>query len=325
MDKKNNEDACRDCHDFGRRAFLTTAAGAALAGSAMPLLSRVASAAPTAKSPAELAVAELYKTLDESQRKLVVLPLDSPLRTKVHPNWHITNAKIGGFSEAQQEIIHKIIKGITSEDGYGRFVRQMKNDAGSVNNYSIAIFGDPAGEQFEFELTGRHLTMRADGDTLGGGAFGGPIVYGHAAKGNSDKNLFSYQTKRANEVFQALDKEQRVKALLDKSPGQTVALGEKDAARRGVSGKDLSDDQKELVGAVLRDILMPYREADVDEAMALIEADGGIDSLSLSFYRQGDLDDDGVWDVWRIEGPSMATHFRGAPHVHAFINIAKRA
>ena len=312
----------------GRREFLATTSGAALAGLTLPTLSRSASAAPTAESDAEVAIKELVASLDDSQKSLVMLPLDDARRKKVSANWSITKANIGSFSEVQQEIIHKIIKGITSEDGYGRFMQQMREDWGAVEKYTIAIFGDPAGDKFQFELTGRHLTMRADGDTLrdesfGGGAFGGPIVYGHAKKGNSDKNLFSYQTKRANEVFQALDKPQRMKALLDKSPGQNVKLREQGEALRGISGKELSDDQKELFAAVLRDVLAPYRQEDVDEAMALVEAGGGIDSLSMSFYQQGDLDEDGVWDVWRIEGPSLVTHFRGAPHVHAYINIAK--
>ena len=309
---------------------MTTAMGAAVAGTALPLLDRNALAAPTVKSDAEVAIAELVATLDDCQQAMVMLPLDDARRTKVSANWSITKANIGSFTKAQQEVIHKIIQGITSEDGYGRFMQQMREDWGAVEKYTIAIFGDPAGEKFQFELTGRHLTMRADGDTLsddsfGGGAFGGPIVYGHAKKGNSDKNLFSYQTKRANELFQALDKPQRMKALLDKSPGQTVKLAKEGEALRGVSGKELSADQKELVSAVLADILLPYRQEDVDEAMALVEAGGGVDSLAISFYKQGDLDEDGVWDIWRLEGPSLVTHFRGAPHVHAYINIAKKA
>ena len=315
---------CHDC-DLPRREFLTATAGAAVAGAAIPLLSRSALAAPTKKSDAEVAIRELYATLDDSQRATMVLPLDDPRRTRVSANWRITSANIGSFKEAQKELIHKIIQGITSEDGYERFLQQMREDAGSVDRYAIAIFGDPNGEQFQFELTGRHLTMRADGNSLGAGAFGGPIVYGHAKKGNSEQNLFSYQTKRANEVFQALDREQRVQALLDKSPGQTVKLRDEGDILRGLSCKGLSGDQKELVAAVLGDILSPYRKEDVEEAMSLVEAGGGIDSLSISFYKQGDLDEDGVWDIWRLEGPSLVTHFRGAPHVHAYINIAKRS
>ena len=33
--------------------------------------------------------------------------------------------------------------------------------------------------------------------------------------------------------------------------------------------------------------------------------------------------EDGVWDVWQIEGPSMICFFRGDPHVHAWINVKK--
>jgi hypothetical protein len=42
----------------------------------------------------------------------------------------------------------------------------------------------------------------------------------------------------------------------------------------------------------------------------------------LAFYRRGDIGDDGVWDNWRLEGPSFVWHFRGAPHVHVWVNVA---
>ena len=47
----------------------------------------------------------------------------------------------------------------------------------------------------------------------------------------------------------------------------------------------------------------------------------------MAFYKKGangktaDLLRDLVWDVWRVEGPTFVSHFRGAPHVHAYINI----
>ena len=39
----------------------------------------------------------------------------------------------------------------------------------------------------------------------------------------------------------------------------------------------------------------------------------------------GDVLDDQIWDIWRLESPSLVCHFRGAPHVHAYINVARRA
>ncbi len=62
---------------------------------------------------------------------------------------------------------------------------------------------------------------------------------------------------------------------------------------------------------------------DVDEVMSIVKSNGGVDSLRMSFYEQGDLEDDRVWDMWRIEGPSFVWHFRGSPHVHAYINISE--
>jgi hypothetical protein len=70
----------------------------------------------------------------------------------------------------------------------------------------------------------------------------------------------------------------------------------------------------------MADLLAPFRKADADEAMKLIEA-GGFDALHMAFYKNMDIGDDGVWDVWQIEGPSMRWYFRGAPHVHTWVHV----
>ena len=328
MSQQSNSRSCPDCNSVDRRDFLSTTAGLAVgAATAGALLSSSsASAAPTRNSKAEEAVKELYASLSEEQRDIVALPFDDRRRTKISANWHITKANVGSFTKPQQEIIHNVVRGITSEDGYERFIKQMEDDNGGINRYAIAIFGDPNGKQFEFELTGRHLTMRADGNTIDGPAFGGPIVYGHGKEGNPSDNLFFYQTKRANEVFQALDEPQRKEALLETAPRESaVQFRDKGAAFPGIAGSKLSSDQKKLVGDVIQDIMRPYREEDVKEVMKLVEAGGGIDRIHMSYYANKDLGGDGVWDVWRLEGPTLVCHFRGAPHVHAYINIAKRA
>ena len=84
---------------------------------------------------------------------------------------------------------------------------------------------------------------------------------------------------------------------------------------------DMASDQVELVEETLKFLLAPYRQEDVDEVMSIEKASGGLESLNMAFYKQGDLDNDSMWDMWRIEGPSFVWHFRGAPHVHAYINI----
>ena len=88
---------------------------------------------------------------------------------------------------------------------------------------------------------------------------------------------------------------------------------------------DLSDDQKEQVQRTLKKLIEPYRQCDRDEAVACLEKQGGLDRCHLAFYAKPDLGDDGVWDNWRLEGPSFVWYFRGAPHVHVWANVADDA
>ena len=56
--------------------------------------------------------------------------------------------------------------------------RQFRDDMGGFGvRQGIAIFGTPGTRQFEFVLSGRHGTMRCDGNSADHVAFGGPILY----------------------------------------------------------------------------------------------------------------------------------------------------
>ena len=81
-------------------------------------------------------------------------------------------------------------------------------------------------------------------------------------------------------------------------------------------------DRKEHLQKVLGLMVEQYRQGDRAEAMKCIEAQGGLDACNLSFYTDQDLGKDKVWDNWRVEGPSFVWHYRGAPHVHVWVNLA---
>ncbi|MFO1063288.1 MAG: DUF3500 domain-containing protein [Pirellulales bacterium] len=310
-----------------RRRFLQTVssgAAAAAVGSALWNPHQLL-AAPTAKSKAESAVIRLYQSMSDVQKKKLVLPFDHALRSRVNANWHVTEPLIGSdfFTKDQRVIIDEIVRGVTTEDGYARFQKQMEEDDGGIEGYSMAIFGDPDSGKIEWELTGRHLTLRADGNAVDKAAFGGPIVYGHGEE-NAKKNLFYYQTQQVNEVFKALDGKQAQAALVTKAPKEdAVAVQGAGKTYPGLAVSSLSADQKQLVEKSLKVLLAPYRSEDVDEVFEILKASGGLDQLHLAFYQEGDLESDKQWDIWRVEGPSLVWHFRGAPHVHAYINIAQ--
>lgn len=312
-----------------RRGFLQTT-GATLAAAHLPTL---AAEAPAAKKPAiHPLVAELYDGLTAEQRQQIVMPFDHPKRTMFRNNWEITPVAIAKFTKPQQDLIRKIFDTMISDQGRKMFATQMDDDAGGFDAYHPALFGTPD-TQLEFVLTGRHCTMRIDADPNDGLAFNGVMVYGHDPGGFTESadhpgNVFWYQAKRANEVFQALDAKQREAALLDRAPAEN-AVSHRPTGHPGLSGADMSADQRSLVQAVMKDLLAPYNEANADEAVKILTGNGGLEKLHLAFYRKesngnnGDLGNDGLWDIWRLEGPGFVWHFRGAPHVHAYVNIKR--
>lgn len=330
MNKNLNSD-CPDCNSYTRRNFLHTVGGAALtasmASAAIPLLSRSAYAAPTAKSGAETVAAELYQSLSEEQRKTVCFDFDHELRKRISANWHITKPTIGDsfYTKEQRAIAEEIVRKVMSEDGFERLKKQTEYDDGGLGSYSMAMFGTPESGKFQWTLTGRHLTLRADGDSVDKTAFGGPLIYGHGDEDPSE-NLYNYQTRQTNEVFKALDADQAKLALIKDAPGESsVQIQGPEGVFPGIGVGALSSDQQKLVADTLKVLLAPYRPEDTEEVMAMLEANGGVGKLHMAFYQSGDLNNDNVWDIWRVEGPAFVWHFRGAPHVHAYINIAAKS
>jgi hypothetical protein len=328
---------CPECGevagDVTRRDFLkgVGTAAAVVSTGALPVFATARAAEEKPRTPPESAVKVLYESLNDAQKKVICKPFDAALRQRYNANWAITPPTIGEFfTKDQQETIRTIFRGCTSGEGYERFLKQMDEDYGGFNRYHIALFGKPGdGSKFQWVMTGRHMTLRCDGNFEDNTAFGGPMVYGHGT-GDSQKglpgNVFYYQTLKANEVFEMLDGKQRDKALLPKSPPEAAVQIRGPGVRYpGIAVAELSADQRGLVEKVMHDLLAPYREEDVKEAMGCLKAGGGLDKMHIAFYKDQDVGSDGIWDIWRLEGPTFVWHFRGAPHVHTYVNIASTA
>jgi len=305
-----------------RRTFLA----ATLASSAVLAKPNWVHSAPSKSSRAESVAGDLFESLTDSQRSAVVRGFHDPLRSVVRANWHVVKPTIGSsfYDKRQQVLAQQIVRELTSKEGFERIVKQTEDDDGGLEAYSMAWFGKPGDSEFEWMLTGRHLTMRADGNSLDRVAFGGPIAYGHGEESDPKSNLFYFQTEQVNRVFESLDATQRKSALIA-GDGQSEAHVTVDTAEKSLSGlavDQMKDDQRVLFEAALASILSPYREEDRSEALQLLKKQpDSLGKLRLAFFRDSDLAKDGIWDCWRIEGPQTVIHFRGAPHVHAFIHI----
>jgi hypothetical protein len=335
---------CRagDADRIDRRDFLRSAGVAAVAIGAAQQSPRIwaetapaLSAAPTAESHVKL----LFDSLTAAQKTEVCFDwnhIDAErglLRTRVANNWKITKPDINSefYTAEQRALVRSIFEAMTQPEWHERFDRQLQDDAGGFGEHqSLAIFGRPGESQFEFVLTGRHMTLRCDGNSADHVAFGGPIFYGHAAGGNFNEaadhpgNVFWPQAVAANQLFQMLDGRQRKLALVEKGLPREENVGFRgpEGSFQGVPVTELSSDQQDHLQGVLKKLLDPYRQADQDEVVSCLQAQGGLRNCHLAFYAERDIGSDQVWDNWRLEGPAFVWHFRGSPHVHVWVNVA---
>jgi hypothetical protein len=333
-------ESCPDCSGpafppVTRRQFVKTV-GATAAVVSTASLSRVASAEPAAtKSSPENLAKKLYGSLSPAQREKVCFPWDYSderglLRMHVSNNWQITREKVasGFFTKDQQDIIEALYFGLYNPDWKDRIRRQLHDDAGGYGKaQSIAIFGTPESGKFEFVMTGRHLTIRCDGHAAEHVAFGGPLFYGHAAHGFNEKpdhpdNIFWNQALKANALYEMLDGKHRKEALIAQAPQESEVQFRQRAQIAGLPASELSADQKSHLKGVLEALIEPYRTSSRDEVLRCLAAQGGLDACRISFFQSGDLGNDKIWDIWRLEGPSFVWHFRGSPHVHVWVNVA---
>lgn len=343
---KNPQRPCPDCESenslFNRRDFLRTTGtvAATAAAASMPVWAMADTAKPNPldfKSKPESIVKSLYHSLSDNQKSRICFDWGYEdlkrglLRTRVSNNWNITPPAIGTdfFTKDQQQMIREVFEGMYQREWIKRIDRQLKDDAGGYGKHqSIAIFGHPGIDKFEFVMTGRHLTIRCDGHSTEHVAFGGPIFYGHAASGFNEPadhpgNVFWPQALEANKVYKMLDERHKKLALVEHLPvEQAVAFEGPNGKYPGCPVSEFSSDQKEELQRVLKMMLEPYRTSSQQDALRCLNEQGGLDKCSLAFYREGDIGDDQVWDCWRLEGPSLVWYFRGAPHVHVWVNVA---
>jgi hypothetical protein len=339
--QKHTSPPCPECDNLDRRDFIRNLAlgGAVLTAGSPSLL--LAHSADGDKKPmprvsntvAEDLVKELFAGLTDKQKKAVVKPWDHPARKSVNPNKALDKTIGAVYTKEQQDLVQKIVRAIAADDkGWHQVSRGGTWDATKrFDNMGADIFGDPATGKFAFLCTGHHLTVRCDGDSEEGAAFGGPIYYGHSPNGYSTRNIFSYQTREVMKAYQALDKKQRKEATVTMgNPGEgapSIRL-KKDAKCPGIAYAELTHDQKELFEQVMKTILSPFRQQDGAEVVSIIKEMGGMEKVHMAFYSEEyentKTSENQPWSFWRLEGPGFVWNFRVLPHVHTYVNIASK-
>ncbi len=329
---------------LGRRAFLLGAG----AGAGWLVARGLGVSPPAAREADAASYAALLRALAVSltprQRELLVFPADHPARQIANTISVLERPHLGTLlSPAQHALVEQLCFGMLSEQGRAAFAGTLAVE-GRLEGCVLALFGEPESGRAQTVLMGGHVMLRGGGESAEGAAFGGGIAYGHQI-GNErwrvEGNSFAPHGDAANRLYASLAPAERARAILAEPPHELVlqvqAAG---AAFPGVRLGSLSERAQESASVLIDAVFASYPQAARARALACIDANGGRAALHVAYYAsRGFYADmrawstlsaderaqrgDPYWQVWRIEGPGTIVHFKGYPHVHAYIQVVR--
>ncbi|RWZ52659.1 DUF3500 domain-containing protein [Labedella phragmitis] len=310
----------------------TTATGSS--ASISTLTSETTTPSTTAETIASTAAAAeaFLATLSEEQREQVLYAYDDETKTTSWSNFPVTFVERAGLnltdlSEEQQEAAMAVLEALLSDEGYATvtgiiggdeyLLENSSSTEESLGQYYIAFFGDPTGTSaWELQFGGHHLGINA---TLDGTAdeitFAPthlgvqPAVYTDAA--GNEVQPFSDIYESAFAFYDSLSDEQKAQlyqgeeaAAMVCEPGGTCDY----PTGTGLSGADLTDEQKQLLLAVAANWVGLADEETTTDALAAIEATIDETYVNWSGATVYDMTQgDGI--SFQISGPDVYIEF----------------
>ena len=298
-----------------------------------------------AREPAsvEATLAALGASLTPGQRARIVFPADHPSR-QVNNTFSILRGPHLGtlLSPAQQALVRDLYEGMLSERGRAAFAGTIAVE-GRLEGCTLAIYGEPTAAGAQVVISGGHLLLRG-GAARPGDALGGGVAYGHQI-GNErwrvPGNSFAYHGDAWNRFFATLGAAERRAAILAEPPHELLLQPQgAGGSFPGLALAQASEAAREAARGLLDVLLSAYPEERRSDALSCLEHNGGVGALHVASYASrgfyADMESFGelapaererrgepYWQVWRVEGPGTVIHFKGHPHVHAYLSIVR--
>lgn len=279
------------------------------------------------------AAAEAFlATLTDEQREQVIYDYDDEIKTTSWSNFPVTFVERAGLNlseltEEQQEAALAVLEALLSEEGYATVTGIMDGDTfllensssteASLGQYYIAFFGDPSDTgAWELQFGGHHLGINATMDgssdeiTFAPTHLGSqPAVYTDEEGDEVQPLAGMYETAFA--FYDRLTEEQLAQmyqgeelASMVCAPGGTCDY----PTGTGISGADLTDEQKQLLLEVIANWVGLSDEETTAEALAEIEAT--LDEIYINWSGATTYDmtsGDGIY--FQISGPNVYIEF----------------
>lgn len=334
--------------------------GALVAGCAAPDAQVPESAEESVLQMAKAAEAFL-SNLSGNQTSLARFPLDAD---EIRTSWSNLPAmfvdrrgiRLGDLSAEQKRSLHDLMRASTSSQGYQKLAGIIRLDdilheeaavavergerrlpaelieSWSSANYWVAFFGDPSSNtNWGWQLSGHHLAAnftvvdaRLSFTPLFLGAEPNEVQTGVEA----GWRVLSHEAERGFELLQALDDNQRARAVggADTPDDVLTGPGRKGSLEEfaGIPASELNKDQMKLLWTLIDEFVANVEGDAADAQLARIQRDG---TDSLHFAWIGPQDDAAGRYYYRVHGPSVLIEYvveegvggDAANHVHSII------
>ena len=291
---------------------------------------------PLGTTPVDALAAQVHSGLSATAKKQACFAFDHPLRQVHNRGLWLGGASVNAatLNWDARRALSTLLRQQLSPEGFERLLSQYPSRISGVNYLNLLLFGAPGEGPWQMLLSGIHLNLRVasqipDSAAFGGPAFGGPVVYGDQRGNERDGlpgNVFRYQMQTAHQLIAGLTPAQRGALRVAQAPPQTcIAVQGRDGRFDGLPVAELPLASRKLAHAVVAGILENYGEANAAHALECLNRNGGVDALHFADYdvdyQGGRHAGDRPSQVFRLEGAGAVFHFRGQPHVHAFVNV----
>ncbi|NKZ00400.1 DUF3500 domain-containing protein [Nocardiopsis alborubida] len=274
----------------------------------------------------------LMATLSDEQREQLVYAYDDEARTTSWSNFPVTFVDRAGLDledldEEQRAAAMEVLQALLSEEGYETVTDIMGGDEfllensssteDSLGRYYIAFFGDPSDSgAWEVQFGGHHLGVNATLDGADDSITFAPTHLGSQPAAYTDEEGDEVQPlaavyETAFAFYDSLTEEQRAELYqgsevgdLACAPGDTCSY----PTGTGVSGADLTDEQRQLLLDVVANWVGLSDEETTAEALAEIEAT--LDETYVNWSGATEYDTTrGEGVHFQVSGPDVYVEF----------------